>query len=195
MRVKLFYHSLVSDWNHGNAHFLRGIASELEARGDDVEVFEPERGWSYENLVTEHGVAPIAAFRHRFPMLRSTQYDLASADIGRMLDGADLVVVHEWSDHELVRRIGEHRARNGGYTLFFHDTHHRSITDPDSMAKYDLSNYDGVLAYGAVLRRIYLDRRWARRVWTWHEAAHTRVFHPVPAKEKEGDLVWIGNWG
>ena len=25
MRVSLFYHSLVSDWNHGNAHFLRGV--------------------------------------------------------------------------------------------------------------------------------------------------------------------------
>ena len=29
MRFVIFTHSLVSDWNHGNAHFLRGIATEL----------------------------------------------------------------------------------------------------------------------------------------------------------------------
>ncbi len=41
MKIALFYHSLVSDWNHGNAHFLRGVASELIARGHEVVVYEP----------------------------------------------------------------------------------------------------------------------------------------------------------
>ena len=195
MRIKLFYHSLVSDWNHGNAHFLRGIVAELQARGHDVEVFEPANGWSYESLVAAHGRAPVEKFEARFPHLRSTPYTLTAFDLDRALDGADLVIVHEWNDHDLVRRIGGHRRGDRGYALFFHDTHHRSITDPDSMARYDLSGYDGVLAYGAVLRRIYLDRRWAKRVWTWHEAADVRVFHPKPAANKEGDVVWIGNWG
>jgi hypothetical protein len=45
MRVVLFYHSLVSDWNHGNAHFLRGVASELIARGHEVAIYEPADGW------------------------------------------------------------------------------------------------------------------------------------------------------
>jgi spore maturation protein CgeB len=39
LRVVMFYHSLLSDWNHGNAHFLRGIASELKARGHEVQVY------------------------------------------------------------------------------------------------------------------------------------------------------------
>src|SRR5690606_12362547 len=34
-----------------------------------------------------------------------------------------------------------------------------------------------------------------RQVVTWHEAADTRLFHPVDGEEKEGDLIWIGNWG
>jgi len=34
-----------------------------------------------------------------------------------------------------------------------------------------------------------------KRVWTWHEAADTRVFRPIPGQELEGDLVWVGNWG
>ena len=35
MRIVLFVHSLVSDWNHGNAHFLRGVVRELLARGHE----------------------------------------------------------------------------------------------------------------------------------------------------------------
>ena len=36
---------------------------------------------------------------------------------------------------------------------------------------------------------------WARRAWTWHEAADTRVFRPLAGRHREGDLVWVGNWG
>jgi spore maturation protein CgeB len=115
-------------------------------------------------------------------------------DLDEALDGADFVMVHEWNAHELVRRIGEHRARND-YVLLFHDTHHRMVTQPDSMAAYDLSHYDGVLAYGEVLRELYESRRNVARAWTWHEAADTRVFKPMPNIERRRDLVWIGNWG
>lgn len=192
MKIVLFYHSLVSDWNHGNAHFLRGVASELIARGHDVHIYEPANSWSRANLVQEYGATPIAEFQRAYPTLKSEQYELASLQFDEILDGTDLVLVHEWSEHELVRRVGEHRSRNNSYRLFFHDTHHRAITAPEQMAAYDLTHYDGVLAYGEVLRQIYGDRA---RAWTWHEAADTRVFHPLPRKDFEGDLVWIGNWG
>jgi spore maturation protein CgeB len=62
------------------------------------------------------------------------------------------------------------------------------------MASYDLDAYDGVLAFGEVIRERYVAQGWARRAWTWHEAADTRVFHPREAA-RERDLVWIGNWG
>ena len=75
------------------------------------------------------------------------------------MDGADLVIVHEWNDHGLVKRIGEHRARNRSYRLLFHDTHHRAITAREQMQAYELSHYDGVLAYGEVLRQLYMQRR------------------------------------
>jgi spore maturation protein CgeB len=127
--------------------------------------------------------------------LRSTQYTLAALDLDEALAAADLVIVHEWNEHELVRRVGKHRADKGGYRLFFHDTHHRAITSPSQMQGYDLSGYDGVLAYGQVLRELYMQRDWTRHAWTWHEAADTRVFHPIAGQEREGDVVWIGNWG
>jgi len=63
------------------------------------------------------------------------------------------------------------------------------------MARYDLAHYDGVLAYGAVLRDLYLKKGWAARAWTWHEAADVRVFSPLPRAAKTRDLVWVGNWG
>ncbi|HEU4629206.1 MAG TPA: glycosyltransferase [Gemmatimonadaceae bacterium] len=195
MRVVMFYHSLVSDWNHGNAHFLRGVVAELQARGHAVTVYEPRDAWSTQNLVAEHGDAPLREFTHRFPVLRSERYDLATLDLEAALDGADLVLVHEWSDHALVAAIGRHRAAVGDYRLLFHDTHHRAVTDEASMAAYDLAHYDGVLAFGRVLRDLYLRRGWTPRAWTWHEAADTRVFHPIPGQPCEGDLVWIGNWG
>jgi spore maturation protein CgeB len=195
MRVVLFYHSLVSDWNHGNAHFLRGIAAELIARGHEVKIFEPLEGWSRANLVAEYGQAPLEEFRSAFPGLESEDYELWSLDLDAALDRADLVIVHEWNDPQLVARVGRHRAARGGYRLLFHDTHHRAVTNERVFAKFDLSNYDGVLAYGNVLRELYLERGWAAQAWTWHEAADTRVFRPMPAPRSEGDVVWIGNWG
>jgi spore maturation protein CgeB len=194
VRIVIFCHSLVSDWNHGNAHFLRGICSELIARGDHVRVLEPRDGWSRANLVAQHGTAPLADFARAFPQLQSEAYELGELDLDAVLDHADLALVHEWSPPELVRRIGRHRARGAGYRLLFHDTHHRAATKPAEMARFDLSGYDGVLAFGDVIRDIYLDRGWAERAWTWHEAADARVFRPYDG-EPEDDLVWIGNWG
>src|SRR4051812_35041767 len=195
MKIKLLYHTLVSDWNHGNAHFLRGVAGELVKRGHQVEVWEPEDSWSRQNLLLEHGEKPIRKFRAIYPELQGQYYDKANFDPAEALKNTDLVIVHEWSDHDLVRRIGEHKAARGGFNLLFHDTHHRMVSDPASMAAYDLKHYDGVLAFGEVLSKMYRQQRPELPVWTWHEAADTRVFKPTPADQKAGDLVWIGNWG
>ncbi|MGE5295684.1 MAG: glycosyltransferase, partial [Solirubrobacterales bacterium] len=116
-------------------------------------------------------------------------------DLDRALHAADLVLVHEWNSHRLVADIGEHRSRNPGYVLLFHDTHHRCVTHADSMAGYDLSAYDGALVFGRVIRDIYLAQGWVRDAWVWHEAADTRLFRPAAPGPKRIDLVWIGNWG
>ncbi|HEX2920135.1 MAG TPA: glycosyltransferase [Bacteroidales bacterium] len=195
MRICLFYHSVVSDWNHGNAHFLRGIISSLAVRGHEVLIFEPRGGWSLKNLISEKGRTVFDDFRNFFPFHNPVMYDESNFNPGNYLDNTDLVIVHEWNNPEIVRRIGEFRSFNRNMTLLFHDTHHRSVTAPQEMEKYDLKNYDGVLAFGEVIKNIYLNKGWSKRVWTWHEAADDRIFHPVISEEKEGDLVWIGNWG
>jgi spore maturation protein CgeB len=178
VRVVIFCHSLVSDWNHGNAHFLRGIVQELVDRDCDVQVFEPADGWSRSNLLADYGEEALRGFCRAYPSLRSETYHTASLDLRGAIGAADLVMVHEWTDRDLVARIGRYRAERGSFVLLFHDTHHRSVTEPASMAAYDLSGYDGVLAFGDSVRDTYMRRGWARRVWTWHEAADTRVFYP-----------------
>jgi spore maturation protein CgeB len=195
VRVAIFCHSLVSDWNHGNAHFLRGVTRELIARGHEVRVLEPSDGWSRTNLVAEYGLGPIHEFRRAFPELQSTLYDVETLDVDAAIDGAQLVLVHEWNDPKVVRRIGQRRARSSSFRLLFHDTHHRSVTSPGEMKRYDLRHYDGVLAFGEVIRRLYVEREWAARAWTWHEAADTRLFRPLLGRDRAAELVWIGNWG
>ena len=194
MRIAMFYHSLLSDWNQGNAHFLRGVVGELLFRGHDVRVFEPLDAWSRVNLVVDQGREAIDEVEQAFPTLRSTCYDPLEPDVAAMTEGADLVLVHEWNEPALVAAVGAHKSA-GGYRLLFHDTHHRAVTAPEEMARFDLRHYDGVLAFGGVIRDLYLKRGWTERAWTWHEAADTRVFTPLDDVPRRGDLVWIGNWG
>ncbi|MFW6062317.1 MAG: CgeB family protein [Planctomycetota bacterium] len=195
MKVVMFYHSLLSDWNHGNAHFLRGVVSELLARGHRVDVYEPTDSWSRQNLLDEQGAAAIRRFHRAYPHLQSIRYDAGRLDLDRALHNADLVIVHEWNEPALVARIGRHRSQAGRYRLLFHDTHHRSVTAPKQMRQYDLTRYDGVLAFGQVVHDIYLRNNWARRAWVWHEAADTRIFRPRRSERREGHVVWVGNWG
>lgn len=195
MKFVMFYHSLVSDWNHGNAHFLRGVVRELLARGHGVRVLEPRDGWSRSNLEAEHGADAVRDFHRVFPGMSSQRYDLDRLDLDAALDDADVVVVHEWNSPALVERIGRHRSRGGAYRLLFHDTHHRATSAPAVIDAFDLGAFDGVLAFGEAIREIYLRKGWARRAWTWHEAADITLFRPIEGEPHEGDLVWIGNWG
>lgn len=194
MKIVWFTHSLGSCWNHGNAHFLRGVLRALIRLGHDVQAFEPEDAWSRVNLVADHGEGGLAAFRSAYPELRSIPYG-PRLDLGQTLDGADLVVVHEWSDPALVARIGCRRRNGGRFTLLFHDTHHRAVSDPEAIRAFDLSGYDGVLAFGEALAEVYRGWGWGRRVHVWHEAADVTLFHPPAIEPPRSGLIWIGNWG
>jgi spore maturation protein CgeB len=90
MRLVYFSHSLLSDWNHGNAHFLRGVATELLARGHDVQVLEPRDAWSVQNLVNDAGEAALMGYQDAYPGLSSTRYDLHSLDLDEALRDAEL---------------------------------------------------------------------------------------------------------
>jgi spore maturation protein CgeB len=194
MRIVLFYHSLFSDWNHGNAHFLRGVATELVSRGHEVIIYEPKNSWSRTNLLMDNPAA-LEDFPNYYPTISAHLYDPETLDVAKAVEGADLVIVHEWNSPELIQALGNERKVNSSFRLLFHDTHHRMISDSKAISRNDFHAYDGVLAFGQALSFIYLRRSLANRVWVWHEAADTRIFKPNKAETKEGDLIWIGNWG
>jgi spore maturation protein CgeB len=205
LRVAIFCHSLVSDWNHGNAHFLRGMLADLDRRGAELRVFEPVDAWSRQNLERDHGPAASRAYREAYPRLHSRRYDPDSFATGPAVEAgvawADVLVVHEWTDPAVVAEIG--RAHAGFETrpgaraprvLLFHDTHHRCVSAPREMERFDLNAFDGVLAFGEPVRQWHRqNHRLPAR--TFHEAAATDVFRPRPEIKPEADLVWIGNWG
>ena len=194
MKISYFTHSLLSCWNHGNAHFLRGVLSEMIRRGHDVSTYEPENAWSLANLLTDAGEAGLDAFRQNYPDLHSRSFG-PGFDAAKACAESDLVIVHEWNEPALVAALGRARRNGARFTLLFHDTHHRAVSEPDAMRAFDLDGYDGVLAFGETLAAVYRRWGWGDRVFVWHEAADTRVFHPPTVEGHREGLVWIVYWG
>lgn len=199
LSFRFFAHSWISDWNHGNAHFLRGLTSELVKLGQEVRCYEECDGWSIKNLAAEGENAlgdATAVFRQGFPNLDVRFYSTGQGlreFFERELAGADIVVIHEWNSPEVVNAILElkHKFR---FRVLFHDTHHRAYTNPKEILRFPLNEFDGVLAFGDAIRRIYIDGFGVKRTWTFHEAADTGHFFPTDTA-KDTDVVWIGNWG
>lgn len=199
LSFRYFAHSWVSDWNHGNAHFLRGLAGELMRMGHHIRCYEQLGSWSLKNLMHHEGERAIDAiddFRRSYPQLDIHFY---RSDAGfrefaaEELRGADVVIIHEWNEPEIVNTILSFK-RQYGFRVLFHDTHHRAYTCPGEILKFHMHLFDGVLAFGDALRRIYTEGFGMNHAWTLHEAADVEMFQPMAA-EKEIDVLWIGNWG
>jgi spore maturation protein CgeB len=194
MKFIYFTHSLASCWNHGNAHFLRGVLRELLHQGHEVCAYEPADAWSLANLLKDHGRMGLEAYHELYPELSSRTYG-PHIDLDEMLSDAGAVIVHEWNEPWLVAAIGKIRREGAAFQLFFHDTHHRAVSDPAAIRKIDLEGYDGILVFGEALAEVYRRWGWGNRVYVWHEAADTRLFHPPIHETERKGLVWIGNWG
>ena len=199
LRIRIFAHSLVSDWNHGNAHFLRGLSRALIRLGHDVRSYEELGAWSLSNLIKHEGETAIEAvddFRRTYPELDIHFYQNDSTFdpfIEEELREVDLVLIHEWNEPWVVNKVLALKDKYG-FRALFHDTHHRAYTRPGEILRFHLHKMDGVLAFGEAIRRIYLDGFGIARAWTFHEAADTEVFVPRVAK-RDIDVLWIGNWG
>lgn len=197
--IAYFAHSLRSDWNNGNAHFLRGLLRSLSELGHEVVVFEPYDEWSINNLRQEpRGVSALEQFAATYPDLTIHPYSFANSGEPalwrELLAEVDFAILHEWNPHTLAKALLE--VRNDLHLrLLFHDTHHRASSSPDQISAFGIDRFDGVLAFGEALRSIYRVRFGMDRVWTLHEAADTTVFKPEPGTRKTNDVVWIGNWG
>jgi spore maturation protein CgeB len=199
IRFRIFAHSWISDWNHGNAHFLRGLARELQRLGHEVRCYEEYGAWSLANLIEQEGKVAeqaIEQFRGEFSDLDVRLYERSPELVDQLreeLRDADVVIIHEWNKPEVVNSILSLKHELGFRTLL-HDTHHRAYTNPRELLRFELQLFDGVLAFGESIRRIYVDGFGIERAWTFHEAADISNFSPRDA-DRTIDLLWIGNWG
>ena len=154
--------------------------------------------WSLRNLLRR----PRRGGPRRLPRglpgaARRSAYERRRSTSPRPLDGADLVIVHEWNEPGLVAALGPSaRAAAARFTLLFHDTHHRAVSDPDAMRAFDLAGYDGVLAFGEALAR-GLSRLGLGRARPRLARGGRRRACSIrrPRKAAREGLVWIGNWG
>jgi spore maturation protein CgeB len=208
-RFALFYQSLVSDWNHGNAHFLRGLMRALQARGHTAICYEQSDNWSLTNLLTFKPRA-ILEFSTLFPDLRFEMYDLGDVSVSaggqagvraahdveqflrERLADADVALVNEWNQPDVIRLIGR-LCRELGVTALFHDTHYRVVLDEAYRAKLGLEQFAHILAFSPSVAERYRALGF-EHVSVLHEAADTTVFtpHEVP---KAVDVVFVGNFG
>lgn len=200
LNIALFSHSLLSDWNHGNAHFLRGLMRELVRMGHRVRCYEELGSWSLSNLVRQEGeraTHSINAFRAAYPELDIRFYRSDDAAFSEFLEtelkDTHLVLLHEWNDPFVVNSVLALKARSG-FIALLHDSHHRAYTRAGEILKFHLHLLDGVLAFGEAIRRIYSSGFGVPRTWTFHEAADTERFRPLE-RPREIDVVWVGNWG
>lgn len=199
LQFRIFAHSWVSDWNHGNAHFLRGLARELGKLGHGVRCYEELGSWSLSNLVNqekERAVASIDDFRSKFAMLDVRFYDRNNAFdefLDEELRDAEVVIIHEWNDPAVASAILSRKERFR-FRALFHDTHHRAYSRAGEILRFPLHLFDGILAFGEPITRIYRDGFGIPHAWTFHEAADIENFHPI-ATEKTADVLWVGNWG
>src|SRR5207302_9253539 len=157
--IAYFSHSLRTDWNNGNAHFLRGLLRGLACLGHKVVAFEPANGWSTDNLEAEtKGPQSMQQFRDTYPDLSIHPYsssDIASPELlRRMLQEIEIVIVHEWNPPELVHTLLLLRDEMQ-FRLVFHDTHHRAYSSPDQIRLLGIDRFDAVLAFGEALATIY----------------------------------------
>jgi spore maturation protein CgeB len=199
LNFRIFAHSWVSDWNHGNAHFLRGLARSLVRMGHKVRCYEELGSWSLSNLVQQEGEMAIDAiddFRHDYSDLDVRFYncdDTFDQFAREELRHADIVLIHEWNRPEVVNQLLAKKDQYG-FRALLHDTHHRAYSRAGEMLRFHLHLFDGVLAFGEAIRRIYTDGFGIANAWTFHEAADVANFHPL-LLQKQNDVLWIGNWG
>ena len=206
MRFAFFYHSARSDWNHGNAHFLRGLVRSLTGLGHTSVCYEAARGWSVTNLVAGAGLRPLVEFKRRFSFVDVRLYD--PQPLGALerrleleLGGVDVVVLHEWPavEQPALLQLLLRLRRRCGYRLLFHDTHYRTLTQPARIARLGLERCDAILAFSPSLAATYREclGLGPERVHVVHEAADDALFHPLPPDPHLplDDALFVGNWG
>src|SRR3569833_886720 len=112
-QIAYFAHAVRSDCNNGYAHFLRCLLRSVGLCGHQVEIFEPDDGWSIENLRQEEkGERSLQQLAEVYPDLLIKPYraeDLVGAAAAERLHmalrGTEIVILHEWNPPVLAHLL------------------------------------------------------------------------------------------
>ena len=189
MRVVVFCHSLVSCWNHGNAHFLRGVVRELGARGHEVRRLRARRRLEPREPGPRPGRGGARRLRARpTPTCRARDATPADARTStRRWTGPTSC----WSTSGTSPSSSPPSAGAGaaGGALHAAVPRHPPPRGERPASHRAASTSTATTACWPSARccaSVYLAQGWARRVWTWHEAADTALFRPLPDVEPRG---------
>ena len=200
MRVVIFCHSLVSDWNHGNAHFLRGVVSELIARGHyGPRLRAARRVERREPASSEHGRRGDRRVRARLSRSSPGSARATTATTSTWTRRSTAPTSCSCTSGTITRssRRSARTARRAGLV--------RAALPRHAPPLRHRSGGDRRLRPGALRRRARVRRGDPRRVsrarlggarMDMARGGRRATLPPAcrPAT-REGDLVWIGNWG
>ena len=193
MRIVYFTHSLASCWNHGNAHFLRGVLRALDPPAAmRSQASSPPAPGACATWWPTTAEAALDAFRDAIPTSPHEPTDPTSTSPRRRTD-ADLVIVHEWNDPRARRRP----RRRPGARRPLHPAVPRHPPPGGQRPGGDRAPSTSP-ATTACWRSARLWRRstaagaGARRAFVWHEAADIT---PLPSAGDEASRAtgWSGS--
>lgn len=167
------------------------MLSELHRREFTVHAFEPRDGWSARNLAEDLGEDALMAWRAVYPTLPLTLYDPQELDLDAALGGAELVLVHEWSDAGLIGRLAARGRAGAPHLLVFHDTHHRMVSGPK---KSRGSTLTGSTACSPLVKRYARPIDAAVGAGRCSDGMKPPICtYSVPARSNRTNAIWYGS--
>lgn len=195
MRLGVFMQSYTSDHNFGCAHFLRGLVRELLDLGHDVQIFCPATSSVTAKAQEISGDLLLAQTQSPYPNIIAVLFDSHFLDLEHCLTRLDAVLVNEWIDDGIARRIGEFGTTNGGLVTLYYDTHHRVVTATEELRTAGVDCYSRILVLAESVERAYVKRSLATRITVFPEAVDEKHFKRSTTRSGSGAVVWIGNYG
>ena len=196
MRIVMFCHSLRLRLEPRQRAFpARRRAASCSRAATTSRVYEPRDAWSRREprrRARRRGARRLRARLSRRCAARATTSTTLDLDAGarRRRPGARPRVERPRAGARASARTA--RA-HGGYRLLFHDTHHRAVTEPDEHGRATTcAHYDGVLAFGDVIRDLYLRARLGdARLDLARGGRHARL--PSAARTTRARATWSGS--
>lgn len=196
MHIAFFGHSILADWNNGQAHFVRGLIRELCRLGHQCVFYEAKDNLATRQQVSCVGRSSLLETLRVFPFLRVRLHRDGSRDplgfLPQALEEADIAIVLEGAEPSLIRALPE--AVGPGQLCLFLDGRGRLPQEQSLYRGYGLERYGAVLAASRALAAQFTDRLGLERVEVFHPAADTELFYPRPCRQ-DIDLLLVANGG